>query len=230
MSKISFLRHDGWVGPSDLSAQTLNIIGCGAVGSHAAVLAVRMGFHKIRLWDNDTVESHNIANQAFLSSQIGEQKTTALADLLKQINPDVMVQTVNRFFTSELDSDISGPIIIAVDSITARRDIYKVFLMNPMIPVISEIRLGFDSGEIHVINPLNKNECQAWFDSLVDEDKIAESPCNLRICTTLVQLAVSQSVHAVCNYFAAQRHSYKFDYVPRTVMYFKQKLKLMQLQ
>lgn len=229
MSKISFLRHDGWVGPSDLN-QTLNIIGCGAVGSHAAVLAVRMGFHNIRLWDDDTVESHNIANQAFLSSQIGELKTTALADLLKQINPDVRVETINRFFSSEQDSGITGPIIIAVDSMRARYDIYKVFKMNPMIPIVTEIRLGFDGGEIHIIDPLNSDKCQAWYDTLRDDSEIPDGPCNLRICTTLVQLTVSNAVHAVCNYFASERHSYKHEFTPRTVILFKQKLKLLQLE
>jgi len=96
---VSFLRHSGWVGPEDFT-EPLNIIGTGAVGSHVAVLAARMGFHKFRLWDHDLVEPHNLANQVFDHNHIGMPKVEAVKDVLTRFNPAIMVETHQKFFES----------------------------------------------------------------------------------------------------------------------------------
>ena len=64
MSQVSFLRHAGWVGPEDLTTP-LVIIGCGAVGSHVALCAAKMGFSNFILFDADVVEAHNLPNQTY---------------------------------------------------------------------------------------------------------------------------------------------------------------------
>ena len=63
---VSFLRHAGWVGPEDLT-DTINIIGCGATGSHIALAAAKAGFHSFQLWDADIVENHNADNPRIVS-------------------------------------------------------------------------------------------------------------------------------------------------------------------
>ena len=65
----------------------IHIIGCGAVGSTVAENLVRFGLTNITLYDFDTVEAHNIANQMFRTIDIGKPKTQALAEILTEINP-----------------------------------------------------------------------------------------------------------------------------------------------
>lgn len=43
----------------------VHIIGCGSVGSAIAENLVRCGVTRLSLWDFDTVEPKNIANQMF---------------------------------------------------------------------------------------------------------------------------------------------------------------------
>ena len=55
----------------DMLESRVHIIGCGAIGSTVAENLVRFGITKITLYDFDTVEAHNIANQMFRHTDIG---------------------------------------------------------------------------------------------------------------------------------------------------------------
>ena len=69
----------------------IHVIGIGAMGSRIAELLVRLGIRTIHIWDMDTVEDKNIANQLYLHHQIGMNKTDALEEILKEINPSITV-------------------------------------------------------------------------------------------------------------------------------------------
>jgi hypothetical protein len=227
--RISFLRHEGWVGPADLK-DPINIIGCGAVGSHAAVLAARMGFTHFRLWDEDVVSDYNVGNQAFFSRHIDMPKVEALAWVLNEINPGIKIEKYQRRFTSETDGTIDGAMYLAVDSMAARADIYKVFYLNALITVVVEQRLGFDHGEVNIIDPLDINALELWHSSLVDDADVPEGPCNLRICPDLVQATVALGIHNVAAYYASIRFSSKWDFVPRTIFRLSEDLTILKLK
>ena len=213
---VSFLRHDGWVGPGDFT-EPLNIIGCGAVGSHIAVLAAKMGFHRFVLFDSDRVEPHNLANQAYDVEHINELKTEALSKVLRRFNPAITTTTYEKLFTSAEDKDkIVGPLVIATDNMSSRKDIYDTFLLNPQVLGVYEIRLGFDYGECHIINPLNTDECNKWLKTLRDDNEVPDGPCNLRICTTLVQLVSAYAIHSICNRYVSTREGKDWTYKFKT--------------
>lgn len=204
MNKVSFLRHAGWVGPEDLN-ETLTIIGCGAVGSNLALIAAKMGFHNFSLWDADIVEPHNLPNQAYDVEHIGMKKVAALEAVLKRFNPSVSVKTHDRHFTSADKDEVVGPMVIATDTMSSRRDFYDAFYLNAQIDHVYEIRLGFDYGELNVVDTADPQECDSWLRSLRDDSEVPDGPCNLRICTTLVLLVSSYAVHTLCARYAAER-------------------------
>ena len=220
------MRHADWIGPEDLS-DTLCIIGCGAVGSHIAVLAAKMGFHNFRLWDGDDVESHNLANQAFDVEHIGQSKVSALAAVLKRFNPGVTVDEHPYYFITEDHKDLlDGPLVIATDTMAARYDIYNAFKLNPSVQGVFEIRLAFDFGECHVVDNLNLEQCKNWHSTLMDDSKIPDGPCSRRICTTLVQLASSLAVHNICHRYAASRQQVPWAYQTRTMLTLTDQLRI----
>ena len=63
----------------------IHIIGIGAMGSRIAELLTRLGIRKINIWDMDTVEDKNVANQIYTHKHIGMNKTDALEEILKEI-------------------------------------------------------------------------------------------------------------------------------------------------
>ena len=83
--------------------ERIHIIGCGSVGSTVAELLVRFGLTKLTLYDFDTVEPKNLANQMFRQEHVGMLKTTALTVMLREINPEIMgiIKTEPKGYTNQ---------------------------------------------------------------------------------------------------------------------------------
>lgn len=204
MSRVDFLRAAGWVSPAVLT-ETLTIIGCGAIGSNVALLAAKMGWTRFSLWDADHVESHNLPNQTYNLPDVGKTKVSALTGVLQTFNPQIKVTQHPEFFTPEHRDQVSGPLVIATDTMKSRYEITEVFAYNSNIPRVLEARLGFDYGEIHVIDPMSLKNLTDWNASLKDDSEIPEGPCNLRICATLVGVVSSTLAHYLCVPYAERR-------------------------
>lgn len=228
MSNVSFLRHSGWVSPQDLT-ETLNIIGCGAVGSNLALLAAKMGVHRFRLWDVDEVEPHNLPNQAFEPEHVGQKKVEALAAVLRRFNPEIEVEIHTSFFTIDNKDQLDGPLVIATDTMKSRKEIYNAFYLNPNVSHVFEIRLGFDYGELHVIDNLDPDACDRWNRMLVNDEDVPEGPCNQRICTTLVLLISSYAVHTLCAKYVAESAGETWEPKSRTMFELKPELQIYAL-
>lgn len=65
------------------------VVGCGGLGSNAAMILVRSGVRTLTLIDFDLVERSNLNRQLFFPDQLGQPKPTALADTLRRIAPDL---------------------------------------------------------------------------------------------------------------------------------------------
>ena len=87
---------------------------------------------------------------------------------------------------------------------SARKDIYDSFYLNWKINKVFETRLGFDYGELNIINNMNTNSLKEWYSSLRKDEEIPDGPCNMRICTTLVGMVASYSVHTICSILSPQ--------------------------
>jgi sulfur carrier protein ThiS adenylyltransferase len=197
--RVSFLRQSAWINDTILKNRTLHIIGCGAVGSNTALIAARMGWTKFKLWDNDIVENHNLPNQAYALRHIGMNKVDALKELLKEFNSYIEVETFARKFTSTEDTEnIADTVIVSTDSMSSRMDIYEAIHNSDKINLVLDTRLAFDYAELYAFDPSIIANLYAWKDTLRDDSEIPDGPCNLRLCTTLVQVVGSTAVHYSC--------------------------------
>jgi len=201
VKRVSFLRHAAWFSP-EFVRKPLNVIGCGAMGSHIALSAAKMGVHNFHLWDMDHVEAHNLPNQAFDLQHIGKLKVEALAEVLTRFNPAIKVTVHPTPFAAADAALLDGPVILAVDSNKVRRLVVDETLLNPKVDKIFETRLGFDYGEVNVLDNMSPTQVKRFNEALLDDDKVPEGPCNLRICTTLVGMVSSWAVHTLCDYYA----------------------------
>ena len=200
---VSFLRHSGFVGPDDCNEYTLNIIGVGATGSMIAMIAARMGWHRFRIWDLDFVESHNLPNQIYNYNHIGQKKVDALEDVLTSFNPDILVEKHPYFFETEKHKDLlDGPLILTVDSLSARKDIYNSFYMNTDVPVVIETAMGFTHAWITYFVMQHVDWMQNWFANLKDDSEVEEGPCGERIMTTLTLNVASIATQLLFNYIS----------------------------
>ena len=80
---------------------TIGIMGLGGLGTVVAAALARIGIGKLILADFDVVEPSNLNRQQYSISQIGMLKTKALKENLLQVNPYIVIETVDGRLTEE---------------------------------------------------------------------------------------------------------------------------------
>ena len=192
---MNLIKMDGFFHPSQVKG-AVHIIGCGAVGSSIAFILAHCGVTNFVLYDDDTVESHNIANQMFREKDIGRPKVEALRDILVEINPEIAdeIRIVNGKY---VDQPLSGYVFLCVDSVAVRKAVAQSQQYNPEILTLSDVRLGLTDSQHYLVNWRDPKEIRRFLKTMnfTDEDAKALTPhtaCN-------VMLSVCTSVFAICS-------------------------------
>lgn len=144
-----FLRTAALIGKEAIEVlqnSKILLFGLGGVGSFVAEALIRSGIGEIDIYDNDTVDITNINRQLIaLDSTVGMLKTEAMAERLKQINPNVKVLGHPLFVTPEViektDFFKFNYVIDAIDNVTAKIAICEKARKNN-ISVISAMGAG----------------------------------------------------------------------------------------
>ncbi len=100
MESLLVARHTPGVHETVKKA-TVGIMGLGGLGSLVANALARIGIGKLILADFDVVEPSNLNRQQYTIPQIGMLKTKALKENLLQINPYIIIETVDGRLTEE---------------------------------------------------------------------------------------------------------------------------------
>ena len=135
---------------SRLAASHVAVIGCGGLGSNAAMMLVRCGVGELTLIDFDVVEESNLNRQMFFRDQLGMPKTEALRETLLRINPSVALHVRQECVTAEnLAALVKGAdvVIEAADRAEVKAMVIGAALDTlPGTPLVSASGLaGFDS-------------------------------------------------------------------------------------
>lgn len=100
-----------------LKSMTVAIAGLGGLGSNAAVSLARAGIGKLTLIDFDKVELSNLNRQAYFLEQVGMNKTDALIDHIKKINPYVTLEAKCIRITAENCMDLFGEASVVIEAV-----------------------------------------------------------------------------------------------------------------
>lgn len=122
---MNHLRHSAIF---DATQYPVAIIGAGGIGAMTALVLGKMGVPDIYLFDPDYVEDENLATQFHSKIMLESLKVFSVAtDLIKYTDARPHQYPVRVDASTEVDELINCPIIIsAVDSIEARKDIWKL--------------------------------------------------------------------------------------------------------
>jgi len=104
------LNEFGEIGQEKLQKAKIVIVGCGGLGSVAAVYLAASGIGKIHLIDFDIVTVSNLHRQVFYKTEdIGKSKVMVLANHIKSISPFVRVSTSDKPITkSNINKQINN--------------------------------------------------------------------------------------------------------------------------
>lgn len=83
---------------------TVMIIGLGAVGSMVAVYLAKTGVENFIFVDNDNVDISNLHRQYYFENQVNLNKSQVLSSDLKNINPNININSINSYLTEDFFS------------------------------------------------------------------------------------------------------------------------------
>ncbi len=143
-----------------ISNTRIGIAGAGGLGSNCAHILVRCGFEKLRIADFDMVSLSNLNRQLYYPHHLGKIKVECLANTLRQINPQLQIET----FPVKIDSTNIHPIFDCCDVIVEAFDnpMYKAMLMeeywgtDKLIVAVSGIG-GFGEADRVVTRKIREN-------------------------------------------------------------------------
>lgn len=129
-----------------LSASKVAIFGIGGVGGYTAEALARCGIGELDLIDNDTVNITNLNRQIIaLHSTIGQHKVDVAKSRLKDINPEIVINTHKTFFTPETSSEFDFKkydyIVDAIDTVSGKLELIRLS-QEAGVPIISSMGAG----------------------------------------------------------------------------------------
>jgi molybdopterin/thiamine biosynthesis adenylyltransferase len=177
---MNLSRHISVFNPANVLEQ-VHIIGAGATGSFVAQMLVRMGVAVINIYDFDKVEIHNIPNQSFDTRHLEKSKVEALASILKDINPDVVVNIFDKEVKEEDIAQLEGYVFMLIDSMKARKTLWEACKANDKIIHYWESRLGSDQARVYSIALEKGKDYRRYEQDFYDDDKAEVSACGTSI-------------------------------------------------
>ncbi|MGC2329997.1 MAG: molybdopterin-synthase adenylyltransferase MoeB [Candidatus Acidiferrales bacterium] len=115
-SRHLIMPEVGMDGQLKLKQAKVLCIGTGGLGAPLGLYLAAAGVGRIGLVDFDVVDSTNLQRQVlFGTSDVGRPKITAAADRLRNLNPDIRIDTFETHLSSENALDIMRDYDIIVD-------------------------------------------------------------------------------------------------------------------
>lgn len=184
---IDTLRHQDHFNPEKFN-HPVHVIGCGATGSKIALSLAKLGIKPelLYFYDDDVVEEHNIANQAFDTCHIGCTKIEALDDIITTAtlkSEDIaggadFGQCSNM--KSELvtaDTNLFGIVFLLTDTMSSRKEIVDGLKNKLTVDLIIETRMGADSLRIYTFEPSNIEHVRCWENNWYPDEEAETSAC-----------------------------------------------------
>lgn len=131
------------------------IIGLGGLGAPVSMYLASSGVGKLTLIDDDEVELSNLQRQIVHGqSDIGRPKVASAADKLRELNPDISLQLIDRRLDKAALSEATADVDVLVD---CSDNFATRFLLNEVsrqqkLPLVSGAAIRFEA-QVTVYDP-----------------------------------------------------------------------------
>ncbi len=199
-------RHTPIIKPWEHN-EKITLIGAGATGSRIFMALIELGFTNIDVIDFDHVELHNLANQAFITEDIGKLKVAALRDRYIAKVGDQPADSM-RFIEGKMPMEghkLEGTVFLLTDTMSSRREIYETCLKdNFSVTRCIETRMASMYGNIFMFLPANEIQAEKWVNTLIDDSQGEVSECGTSIsvgitASLIANYAVWNMVNSMTN-------------------------------
>lgn len=174
-----------------------HIVGCGSVGSTIAENLARLGVTKFVLYDFDTVEPHNIANQMFVNDDIKRTKVEATKKIITDINPEA-ANDIEIEPNGYINQKLNGYVFLCVDNIQLRKEICTKNKMNQSIKALFDVRTRLCDAQAYAAEWRDLRQVNNLIKSMefTHDEALAATPVSA--CGRV--LGVAPTVRAICSF------------------------------
>ena len=195
---------------------SFHVLGCGAIGSSAAIQLARSGATKFFLYDMDKVETVNIGVSQYDIRHVGCKKVDALKEIITQINKHVDISTVHGEFKEYWYNGKKDIAILGFDTMNVRMEAVKVLCANKQKPLcIIDGRMGAEHYQQYIIPKpdIDKYE-KIWY----SDDDMSTDPCNAKATSYCSNMSGSFIANAVRKFVTGQPFNGNFSFNFPTMM------------
>jgi molybdopterin/thiamine biosynthesis adenylyltransferase len=169
------MDHTRHIGIFNAGRYSATLIGVGGIGAITALTLAKMGIGELILYDGDKVEEVNIPVQFHKLSDVGKPKAITVHRLIDEFADDLTLDHRYIRFNRGTILEPTHLMISAVDSIEARKDIWKAVWARKPIWYL-DTRMSAEYFQMFVVNMNNTD----WYEDTLerqDDSHIPDDPC-----------------------------------------------------
>lgn len=177
---MDFTRQRAFFDPDKVDS-AVTVVGCGGVGSFAALALAKLGINQINLIDPDTVEEHNVPNQMFGVEQIGATKVSATKVNILEFADPSGVDVYQERLQDVDDRLFRVPVVVsALDSMEARADLWGRLKYKLAPRLLVDARLAGEYVVLYTARPAVSSDVEGYEKTLHSDEEALEVSCTAR--------------------------------------------------
>lgn len=205
-------RFSGAIWYEQIQQQTVTLAGVGGIGSYVGFLLGRLKPQRLIIYDPDRVETVNMSGQLYGQTDVGNYKSVALANMVRNYaNYNNIVALNDRF---EANSGATDIMICGFDNMTARRTFYEKWKQrvlsysdsdNRKKCLFIDGRLAAEEFQVLSIQGDDERAMAEYEDKWLFSDAEAEETiCSYKQTTFMANMIASVMVNVFVNFVANQ--------------------------
>lgn len=190
-----------------MQQQSIVLAGLGGIGSWTALLLGRCHPRDILLFDDDIIETVNMAGQLYGLNDIGRRKNTTSVELLRNYCNYNTVQQYGRY--DENDHPTANIMICGFDNMSARNYFYsqwKQHVLRSFTPencLFIDGRLNAEEWQVFAIRGTDEYRMKQYErEWLFDDEDVEETLCSYKQTSFCASMIASYMVNIFVNFVA----------------------------
>lgn len=153
-----------------LSHKRVGVVGLGSGGGFAALSLAMSGVGRFVLIDDDTLETGNVVRHVADLREVGRPKPEAVADLIRQRNPNAEIAIYTGRVEQHLDAlDGLDLLVVGVDGENSKYVINQACLERRLTAVYAGVYERGEGGDVAILHPYEGPCYACWAAELRDE-------------------------------------------------------------
>lgn len=217
---------------NNIQSKTIVVAGCGGIGSWCILLLARMKPKSMFIYDDDLVESVNMAGQLYRVSDINDNKVDAISQIVEEYADYHSIFAIDEKFTAE--SEASDIMICGFDNMAARNTFFTSWLSHienkseedKAKCLFIDGRLNAEEFQIFCIAGNDSYNIDRYAKEFIFPDDMAEATsCSYKQTTYCANMIASYMVNLFVNFCAQEVGAFRdlpfFTSYNASIMYLK---------